>query len=101
MSMETIEAVREQLKNVRNRVLTTIDAFRPKILFKEPLANMLPGQAVGGRVGGEALLERIQTRIQELRQGIGLGRTVETPVTPSETKSLVITEKKGRKGVHY
>lgn len=101
MNMETIESVKEQLKTVKNRVLTTIDAFRPKILFKEPLANMLPGQAISGRVGGEVLLERIQNRIMELRQGVGLGRTVETSVQPMETKSLIITEKKGKKGIHY
>ena len=86
----TIEAVREQLKQVRTRVLTTIDAFRPKLIIKEPLTGILPGQ-VQGRINAEALLERIQNRIQELKTGIGLQTTGES------VKPMEIVEHKEKK----
>lgn len=92
---ESIEAVREQIRNVRNRVLNTIDAFRPKIIFKEPLTELLP-QAE--RVSAEALLERLQRRVEQLRSGIG-GQAGEG----QGAAGLIVTkdEKRKRTGVIY
>ena len=96
MVFEGIEAVRRQIREVRSRVLSTIDAFRPRILIKEPLSTLLPQAEVG--VNAEALLERIQNRIQELRMGVGMQRSG----AESEASGLVIAKgKKGKRGVLY
>lgn len=96
----------ETVRQTSNRVLATIDAFRPKILFKKPLTELrlLKGEAIISGEGLGSIIERIQSRIEEISSQLEHGQREPTYFEQyPEVGGQLLTKKyiKGGRGVHY
>ena len=95
-----IQTVKETAHKTIQRVAATIDAFRPKILFKKSLTELpIVQKGVLETTGIENIIENIQTRIQTLREKVAGGTQAPAPSpAPSQGKasSLVIYESENK-----
>ena len=101
--MSMVEKAVTQAKEIKNRVINTIDAFRPKILIKKPLTEFkILGESEFG--GDFSLVERIRARIEEIRQSVAgeVGPIDEEFMSPetSDVSGQTYVMKK-RRGIHY
>ena len=105
--MSMVEEAINKVKEIKVRVLSTIDAFRPKILIKKPLTEIkilgeehLAGEGIG------TFMNKIRYRIESIRRGIGAfgeETTTETISAPSVTSQVtqVLETKKKKVAIHY
>lgn len=91
-----IQTVRETAHNTILRVASTIDAFRPKILFKRNLTELpIVQKGVLEATGLENILENIQNRIQAVKQKVA------TPaVAPPQPEQAATAAKKKSAEAH-
>ena len=74
-----IETVRKTAHETLVRLANTIDAFRPKIIFKKNLSDLpIVQKGILGVTGLDKVLTNIEQRVQEMRErlrsgGIGAG----------------------------
>jgi len=103
--MSMIEEAMVKAKEIKTRILNTIDAFRPKLLIKKPLTELGPlaGESISGE-GVGTLISKLQNRIQMIRENIGVFKeevpSVEAPsVSPQVTE--IVKSKGKRTAIHY
>ncbi len=116
--MSMVQEAISQAKALKERVVEAIDAFRPKILIKEPLTEISPLKklGLGESLSGEGIIEALRTRIESIRERLRLGLFRETvsgasvscrenvQTQPIGTYPKIIEEKKNKKevkGIHY
>jgi len=107
-----------QAKALKERVIETIDAFRPKILIKEPLSQISPLKKLG--IGTElfegqglGIVQNLRNRIEMVRERMKLGLFKESvdeacaeevstePIGSVPTITEVKEKKETEVGIHY
>ena len=118
--MSMVQEAVTQARALKERVLETIDAFRPKILIKEPLSQISPLKKLG--IGTEVvegqglgLIENLRNRIENVRERMRLGLfresvsgacveemgTQPVGVVPTITETPKKKEEEKEVGIHY
>jgi len=120
--MSMVQEALTQAKALKERVIETIDAFRPKILIKEPLSQISPLKKLGigteifeGQGIGMNMIQNLRNRIEMIREHMKLGLFKESvssacveevstePVGAIPTITETETKKKEEEqvGIHY